>query len=429
MSATKILDPATEFAGRRALVTGGTRGIGRAIAERLRAGGATVLAAARSLPADQPPESVVVADVASPAGTDAVVQAVTQRLGGIDIVVHNAGGSSQTAGGATATTDEDWSTTFELNFFSAVRLDRALIPRLPDDGAIIHLTSIQRRAPLPTTLPYAAAKAALANYSKALSNELAPRGIRVNAVAPGYVETESAYQMAVDTADMHGVESTRHVARSWRPSAAFRSAPPAVPTTWPNWWRSWCPTRGLHHRSRVRHRRRQHAHRWRIDMSVIDEYFRASAAHDTEAVLATLTADAAVTDEGRHPHRPRRDPGMAQRHLVGISVHHNSFGNRAGRAGDIPGQHQGGRQLPGVTGHPRAPLRPTRWLDRGPDDRAVTAVQLTSATSLPRASRTASTTSALSRGCLPSRVVVGSDSAMDSTTRGPAIPNDLRVSS
>ena len=203
---TKILDPATEFAGRRALVTGGTRGIGRAIAERLRAGGATVLAAARSLPADQPPESVVVADVASPAGTDAVVQAVTQRLGGIDIVVHNAGGSSQTAGGATATTDEDWSTTFELNFFSAVRLDRALIPRLPDDGAIIHLTSIQRRAPLPTTLPYAAAKAALANYSKALSNELAPRGIRVNAVSPGYVETESAYQMAVDTAGMHGVD-------------------------------------------------------------------------------------------------------------------------------------------------------------------------------------------------------------------------------
>ena len=205
-STAKILDPATEFAGRRALVTGGTRGIGRAISDRLRAGGATVLAVARSLPADQPSESVIVADIASPAGTDAVVQAVAQRLGGIDIVVHNAGGSGQNAGGATATTDEEWSATFELNFFGAVRLDRALIPRLPDDGAIIHVTSIQRRIPLPTTLPYAAAKAALANYSKALSNELAPRGIRVNDVSPGYVETESAYQMAVDIAAVHDVE-------------------------------------------------------------------------------------------------------------------------------------------------------------------------------------------------------------------------------
>jgi NAD(P)-dependent dehydrogenase (short-subunit alcohol dehydrogenase family) len=195
-----------DFAGRRALVTGGTRGIGHAIAERLRAGGATVLAAARSLPADQPPESVVVADISTPAGTDAIAHAVTDRLGGIDIIVHNAGGSGQNPGGATATTDEEWSKMFELNFFGAVRLDRALIPHLPDDGAIVHVTSIQRRSPLPTTLPYAAAKAALANYSKALSNELAPRGIRVNAVAPGYVETESAYQMAADIAAINGVD-------------------------------------------------------------------------------------------------------------------------------------------------------------------------------------------------------------------------------
>jgi NAD(P)-dependent dehydrogenase (short-subunit alcohol dehydrogenase family) len=198
--------PPNDFAGRRALVTGGTRGIGRAIAERLRAGGATVLTAARSLPADQSPESVVVADISTPAGTDALAQAVTERLGGIDIVVHNAGGSGQNAGGAAATTDEEWSTTFEQNFFGAVRLDRALIAHLPDDGAIVHVTSIQRRNPLPTTLPYAAAKAALTNYSKALSNELAPRGIRVNAVAPGYVETESAYQMAVDIAAINGID-------------------------------------------------------------------------------------------------------------------------------------------------------------------------------------------------------------------------------
>ena len=72
-------------------------------------------------------------------------------------------------------------------------------------GAIVHITSIQRRAPLPTSIPYAAAKAALANYSKSLSNELGPKGIRVNAVCPGYIETESAYRMAVEVGEMNGI--------------------------------------------------------------------------------------------------------------------------------------------------------------------------------------------------------------------------------
>jgi NAD(P)-dependent dehydrogenase (short-subunit alcohol dehydrogenase family) len=72
-------------------------------------------------------------------------------------------------------------------------------------GAIVHITSIQRRAPLPTSIPYAAAKAALTNYSKALSNELAPKGVRVNAVCPGYIETESAYQMAVQISELNDI--------------------------------------------------------------------------------------------------------------------------------------------------------------------------------------------------------------------------------
>lgn len=69
----------------------------------------------------------------------------------------------------------------------------------------MHITSIQRRAPLPTSIPYAAAKAALTNYSKALSNELAPKGVRINAVCPGYIETESAYQMAVQISELNGI--------------------------------------------------------------------------------------------------------------------------------------------------------------------------------------------------------------------------------
>ena len=69
----------------------------------------------------------------------------------------------------------------------------------------MHITSIQRRAPLPTSIPYAAAKAALTNYSKALSNELAPKGVRVNAVCPGYIETESAYRMAVEIGEINNL--------------------------------------------------------------------------------------------------------------------------------------------------------------------------------------------------------------------------------
>jgi NAD(P)-dependent dehydrogenase (short-subunit alcohol dehydrogenase family) len=191
-----------EFLGRRALITGGTRGIGRGIADRLRAGGAAVMVAARSVPPNDSPDDVIVADVSTSDGIAALAGEVVDRLGGVDIVVHNVGGSSQAEGGAARLTDDDWQSAFDQNLFAAVRLDRAIIPGMIErgSGAIIHVTSIQRRSPLPTTLPYAAAKAALANYSKALANELAPKGIRVNAVSPGFIETESAHQMVVEIA-------------------------------------------------------------------------------------------------------------------------------------------------------------------------------------------------------------------------------------
>lgn len=197
----------TELAGRRALVTGGTRGIGRAIADRLRAGGATVVVAARSVPAAESADDVIVADVSTADGVRALGAEALNRLRGVDIVVHNVGGSPQSEGGAATLTDEDWRSAFDQNLFAAVRLDRHLIPGMVErgSGAIVHVTSIQRRSPLPTTIPYAAAKAALANYSKALSNELAPKGIRVNAVAPGYIETESAAEMVRRIAEIEAV--------------------------------------------------------------------------------------------------------------------------------------------------------------------------------------------------------------------------------
>ena len=106
------------------------------------------------------------------------------------------GGSSAPSGSALALSDDGWwQQTFNANLFAAVRLERVFLPKLLEQGSgvIIHISSIQRTLPLyDATLAYAAAKAALTNYSKGLSNEVAPRGVRVNAVAPGFIETAAA---------------------------------------------------------------------------------------------------------------------------------------------------------------------------------------------------------------------------------------------
>ena len=193
-----------ELHGRRALVTGGTKGIGQAVAARLREAGATVLTAARSRPDSYPlGDPFVAADVATAQGCASVASAVVERFGGIDIIVHVAGGSSAPAGGFAVLDDGEWRRAFDLNFFAAVRLDRALLPRMVDQGSgvIIHVTSIQRQLPLPeATLAYASAKAALANYSKGLSKEVSPKGIRVVRVSPGWVETEAAVRLVDELA-------------------------------------------------------------------------------------------------------------------------------------------------------------------------------------------------------------------------------------
>ena len=186
----------TEFTGKRALVTGGTRGIGEAIVRRLRGAGATVLTTARSTPGDLPhPDLFVEADLSTAGGAEKIVSAVRDRLGGIDILIHNVGGSSAPGGGFAALTDDDWQHALNGNLLAAVRLDRGLLPLMLGQGAgvIIHISSIQRRLPLyEATLAYAAAKAALSNYSKGLSNEVGPKGIRVVSVAPGFTETTAA---------------------------------------------------------------------------------------------------------------------------------------------------------------------------------------------------------------------------------------------
>jgi NAD(P)-dependent dehydrogenase (short-subunit alcohol dehydrogenase family) len=185
-----------ELSEKRALVTGGTKGMGEAIVKRLRLAGATVMTTARSRPDElQSPELFIQSDISTPDGVDKVVKGVLARLGGVDILINNVGGSSAPSGGALALSDDDWQQTFNTNLFAAVRLDRAFLPKMLEQrsGVIIHISSIQRTLPLyDATLAYAAAKAALSNYSKGLSNEVAPKGVRVITVAPGFIETTAA---------------------------------------------------------------------------------------------------------------------------------------------------------------------------------------------------------------------------------------------
>ena len=199
-----------ELQGSRALVTGATKGIGGAVAARLRKAGARVLATARARPADVNDSSLFIsADVTTAEGCEIVAEAVRNHLGGIDIIVHVVGGSSAPAGGFAALGDEEWRRALDLNLFPAVRMDRALLPAMlaRGSGVIIHVTSIQRQLPLhDATLAYAAAKAALSNYSKGLSKEVGPKGVRVVRVSPGWVETEAAVGLVQELARKGNVD-------------------------------------------------------------------------------------------------------------------------------------------------------------------------------------------------------------------------------
>jgi NAD(P)-dependent dehydrogenase (short-subunit alcohol dehydrogenase family) len=199
-----------ELNGRRALVTGGTKGIGEAVVTALRDAGAQVLITARSRPEPLArPDLFVAADVSTPEGCAIVTRAVRERLGGVDIVVHVVGGSSAPAGGYAVLNDGQWDKALSQNLLAAVRLDRALLPAMVEQGSgvIIHITSIQRILPLPeATIAYAAAKAALANYSKGLSKEVSPKGVRVVRVSPGWVETDAAVDLVREIAQKNGTD-------------------------------------------------------------------------------------------------------------------------------------------------------------------------------------------------------------------------------
>ncbi len=199
-----------ELSGKRVLVTGGTQGIGEAIVNRLRQAGASVITTARSHPDDlQSPELFIQSDLSTPDGVEKVVREVSARFSGLDILINNVGGISAPSGGALVLTDDHWQQAFNDNLFAAVRLDRAFLPKMLEQksGVIIHISSIQRTFPLhDATLAYAAAKAALTNYSKGLSNQVAPESVRVITVSPGFIETKAAERLIKQLAENAGTD-------------------------------------------------------------------------------------------------------------------------------------------------------------------------------------------------------------------------------
>ncbi|WP_025158483.1 SDR family NAD(P)-dependent oxidoreductase [Leifsonia aquatica] len=181
-----------QLTGTSAVVTGASKGIGLATARALLAEGATVVGIARSatdeitaLAAD-PHFRFVSADLSDPARIDRLAGEVGGR---VDVLVNNVGSAPPRPGGFASITDEDWLRSYELNALAGVRVTRALLGLLPDGAAIVTIASENAQLADPLVMDYSAAKAATLSFSKSLSKELGPRGIRVNAVSPGPVAT------------------------------------------------------------------------------------------------------------------------------------------------------------------------------------------------------------------------------------------------
>ncbi len=186
------LDLSREFAGRRVLVTGGSRGIGAAVAHRLVDAGATVVVTARSRHAETPAGATFVAgELGTDAGAKAVGAKALAELGGLDILINNAGGTRIHLPNSEAISDDEWVNALDVNFLSAVRLTYSVLAALRA-GTSASIINVSAGGALPFGGPvahYGAAKAALNSFSRSLAKELAPAGVRVNIVTPGAVIT------------------------------------------------------------------------------------------------------------------------------------------------------------------------------------------------------------------------------------------------
>ncbi|MFI7031194.1 oxidoreductase [Microbispora rosea] len=197
--------PEEGLRGLRVLVTGGSRGLGAATARRFADAGAQVLTASRSAPPDDFPATFIPADLATEQGVAVLGRRVIDAVGGVDVLVNNAGATT----GAVPTlrrSDESWRSELDMNLLSAVRLDRVLVPGMVErgSGVVVHVSSIASRVPQPSEAPYAAAKAALNVYSRELATDVGKHGVRVVCVLPGFVVTEGSTEHLQSIADHQG---------------------------------------------------------------------------------------------------------------------------------------------------------------------------------------------------------------------------------
>ncbi|NDK32789.1 SDR family oxidoreductase [Nesterenkonia haasae] len=204
--------------GRRVLVTGGSKGIGRAVATRLAAAGATVVTAARKNADNLPPGvHFVAADLGTAEGCAELVTTATDLVGGIDILINNVGAGTPPPDGLLSASDDIWEQTLQLNLLASVRLDRAILPEMiaRGGGAIIHVTSVGAHLPIGPDAPYSAAKAALSTYSKALANEFASRGIRVNRISPGLIANDAISALLGQSSDTGPAGPATQMLEKW----------------------------------------------------------------------------------------------------------------------------------------------------------------------------------------------------------------------
>jgi NAD(P)-dependent dehydrogenase (short-subunit alcohol dehydrogenase family) len=200
-----------DLKGKIALVTGGTKGIGKAIADRLAQAGATVITTARNSP-EQTGLSYhfIAADLSLPADVTKVAEEIKELYGGVDILINNMGANVYPGGGYSALADEHWDQALQVNLLSSVRLDRALLPKMLEkkSGVIIHISSTSGQFAIwESTMAYSAAKAALNAYSKMLADETGPHGVRVVTVSPGLNKTEAMATFLKELAEAAGITS------------------------------------------------------------------------------------------------------------------------------------------------------------------------------------------------------------------------------
>lgn len=184
-----------DFTGRVAIVTGGTRGLGRVIAARLAKAGCAVAVCGRNAPEDLPQGvSFHAADIRDPDQAQALVDTVVQAHGRLDILINNAGGSPKVA--AAEASPRFFDAIMRLNLHAAMYMAQAAHApmKTAGGGSIVNIASVSAIRPSPGTAAYGAAKAGLLNLTQSLAQEWGPDSIRVNAIIAGLMQTETAEQ-------------------------------------------------------------------------------------------------------------------------------------------------------------------------------------------------------------------------------------------